>query len=78
MLELVVYGIGFFVCTMIIQALLAKIRKNGNKGNTAIWVGSNAIMIICIVGLITKNINYLAAVLGFIVADEIGQAVGWY
>jgi hypothetical protein len=78
MLEIVAYGMGFFVFTLIIQALLAKIRKNGNKGNYAIWVGSSAIIIICIVGLTTKNVNYLAAVLGFIVADEIGQAAGWH
>jgi hypothetical protein len=78
MLEMVIYGIGFFIFTFIIQALLAKIRKNGNKGTTAIWVGANAIIIICIVGIITKNVSYLAAVLGFIMADEIGQAVGWH
>jgi asparagine N-glycosylation enzyme membrane subunit Stt3 len=78
MLEIAVYGVGFFICTMIIQALLAKIRKKGNKGNSAIWVGSSAIIIICIVGLATKNVNYLAAVLGFVMADEIGQAAGWH
>lgn len=73
-------GIGFFIFTFIIQALLAKIRKNGNKGTTAVWVGANAIIIICIVGIITKNVSYLAAVLGIIIimADEIGQAVGWH
>jgi hypothetical protein len=78
MLELVIYGVGFFAFTIVIQVLLYQTRKNNNKGNVHIWVGSNAVVVICVLGLITKNINYLAAVLGFVVADEIGKAVGWH
>lgn len=30
MLEFVIYGIGYFVCTLLIQYMLFKLRKNYN------------------------------------------------
>ena len=78
MLELVIYGIGFFICTLIIQYILHIIRKNHNQGVNGIWVGNRAIIVLCIMGIIKHNIGYLAAVLGFICADEIGKAAGWH
>lgn len=32
---------------------------------------------ICVLGVVINNINYLGAVLGFLLADEIGKQVGW-
>lgn len=71
MLKLIIYGIGFFVLTLSVQYVLSKFRKNGNKGNTAIWVGNNAIIVICIFGIMQHNIDYFAAIIGFIIADKI-------
>lgn len=71
MLKLIIYGIGFFVLTLLVQYVLSKFRKNGNKGNTAIWVGNNAIIVICIFGIMQHNIDYFAAIIGFIIADKI-------
>ena len=71
MLKLIIYGIGFFVLTLLVQYVLSKFRKNGNKGNTAIWGGNNAIIVICIFGIMQHNIDYFAAIIGFIIADKI-------
>jgi len=77
-LELVIYGIGFFLCTLLIQYLLYKIRKNHNHGTNSIWVGNRAIIVLCVVGIMNHNIGYLTAILGFICADEAGKAVRWH
>lgn len=77
MLEIIVYLLGFFILTMFLQWLLHKVRKNHNQGNSAIWVGSGAITVICVMGLMTKNVDYFAALLGFIVGDEVGKQAGW-
>ena len=77
-MEVVIYGVGFWICTLCIQLFFYKIRKNHNNGRNGIWVGSRAIVVICIIGILTHNINYLAAVLGFILADEIGKVEGWH
>ena len=52
-------------------------EKNHNQGNSAIWVGNGAIIVICVMGLMTKNVDYFAALLGFIVGDEVGKQAGW-
>ena len=71
MLKLIIYGIGFFVLTLLLQYVLSKFRKNGNQGDSAIWVGNNVIIVICIFGIMQHNIDYFAAIIGFIIADKI-------
>lgn len=78
MLGFVIYGIGHFVVTLLIQYMLFKLRKNHNHGPNGIWVGSSAIIVLCVIGIINHKIYYLAAILGFICADEAGKAVGWH
>ena len=78
MLEMILYGVGFFLITLGIQVLLHKVRKNGNKGDFAIWTGMVTTITICVLGIIMKNISFLAAVMGFVVADEIGKKMGWH
>ena len=78
MLELTIYGIGFFICTLLIQYLLFRFRKNHNHGSNCIWVGNSVIMVLCVVGIVNHNITYLAAILGFICADEVGKVAGWH
>lgn len=73
MLEIILYAIGFFIFTIFLQWLLHKVRKNHNHGKSAIWVGNGAIVVICVMGLMTKNINYFSALLGFVVGDEVGK-----
>ena len=77
MFELILYAIGFFLITLLFQYLLHRFRKNGNRGLGAIWVGKNAAIVICVMGIVSKDINYLGAVLGFLMADEIGEKMGW-
>lgn len=78
MLEIILYGVGFFLVTIGIQAFLHKVRKNGNKGSTGIWTGMVTTITICILGIIMGKISFLAAVIGFVVADEIGEKIGWH
>mgnify|MGYP000012339609 FL=1 len=78
MLELTIYGIGFFLCTLLIQYMLFKVRKNHNHGPNGVWVGNRAIMVLCMVGIVNHKIEYLVAILGFICADEVGKAAGWH
>lgn len=78
MLGFVIYGIGYFAVTLLIQYMLFKLRKNHNHGPNGIWVGSSAIIVLCVIGIINHKIGYLAAILGFICADKAGKAVGWH
>ena len=77
MSETILYAIGFFIFTIFLQWLLHKVRRNYNQGNSAIWAGNGAIIVICVMGLMTKNVDYFAALLGFIVGDEVGKQTGW-
>lgn len=43
----------------------------------AIWVGNGAIIVICVMGLMTKNVNYFVALIGFVVGNEVGKQAGW-
>lgn len=63
---------------MILQFLLHKFRKNQNSGNSSIWTGTGVVLILCVMGLMKSEINYFAAIIGFVLADEIGKAVGWH
>ena len=77
MLGIVIYAVGFFVFTIFLQWLLYRLRKNHNQGASAVWVGTGVMIVICVIGLVTKNINYFAALLGFIAGDELGKQAGW-
>lgn len=72
----IVYAIGFFLITITIQYLLHKFNKN--SGNNKFWTGTNTVVVICTLGLIQNKISYLAAVIGFILADEIGKTQKWH
>ena len=78
MLEIILYGVGFFLVTIGIQAFLHKVRKNGNNGSTGIWTGMVTTITICILGIYMRNISFLAAIMGFVIADEIGKKMRWH
>lgn len=67
-----------YLYTAVAKLLLYKIRKNHNHGTNSIWVGNRAIIVWCVVEIMNHNVGYLAAILGFICADEAGKAVGWH
>lgn len=75
MVEKVMYGVGFFAVTLIIQVLLSK-RNHSSK--IRIWEGANTVVAICILGLVFGNINYFAAICGFVLADNVGRKSGWH
>lgn len=77
MFEMVLYGIGFFLFTLLFQFLLNRFRKKHNKGSSTIWAGKSATVVICLMGIFTKDLNYFGAVIGFLIADEIGKQMDW-
>ncbi|MGI6501685.1 MAG: hypothetical protein ACOX1S_12605 [Anaerostipes sp.] len=78
MMEMVFYGVGFFLVTILLQYILSRIGRNNKKSKIQIWTGHNTIIAICAIGIITNNIYYLAAILGFVIGDEVGLNVGWH
>lgn len=77
MLELTIYGIGFFLCTLLIQYMLFKFRKNIITEPMVCGLEIEQLWC-CVVGIINYKVEYLAAILGFICADEAGKTAGWH
>lgn len=77
MVTIFIFILVFFIFTLTVQWLLHRVRKNHNRGASAMWVGTSVIIGMCILGIITKNINYFAAILGFVLGDEVGKEAGW-
>lgn len=76
MLETILYAVGFLYLLFPFSGCYIR-SENHNQGNSAIWVGNGAIIVICVMGLMTKNINYFSALIGFVVGDEVGKQAGW-
>lgn len=77
MTKYLIYGIGFFIATLLIQAVVHGISKGKNK-KWMIYTGPSAITCLCVIGIVEHEIAFLAAIIGFIIADGIGEAVGWH
>ena len=71
-----IYGIAFFLITLLIQYLLRNYRIKSIKLN--IWHGTECVIVICLLGIFQKELFYFAAAIGFIVADKIGKEAGWH
>ncbi len=77
LLKIFMYGIGFFLITILAQYSIYKIRNNVPQNKNGVMVGKNAIIALCMLGLISNNIYFLSAVIGLAIADEIGKIMGW-
>lgn len=77
LLKIFMYGIGFFLITILVQYSIYKIRHNVPQNKNGVMVGKNAIIALCMFGLISNNIYFLSAVIGLAIADEIGKIMGW-
>ena len=77
MSKYLIYGVGFFIATLLIQSIVHGINKDKNK-KWQIYTGPTVILGLCVIGLIQQEIAFLAAIMGFVVADGIGEALGWY
>lgn len=74
----VLYAACFFAITLLIQFLLRKVNCKRNNANVNIWTGYQVVICLCILGLVTGRLHFLASVIGFVVADEIGKKSGWH
>ena len=77
MLEYLLYGVVFFLITLLIQYFMYGRGKN-RKRTFDFWKGSNVVIILCVLGLTFHEIHYLASVIGFVIADEMGKKNGWH
>ncbi len=77
LLKIFMYGIGFFLITILVKYSIYKIRNNVPQNKNGVMVGKNAIIALCMLGLISNNIYFLSAVIGLAIADEIGKIMGW-
>ena len=77
LLKIFMYGIGFFLITILAQYSIYKIRNNVPQNKNGVMVEKNAIIALCMLGLISNNIYFLSAVIGLAIADEIGKIMGW-
>ena len=77
LLKIFMYGIGFFLITILVQYSIYKIRNNVPQNKNGVMVGKNAIIALCMLGLISNNIYFLSAVIGLAIDDEIGKIMGW-
>lgn len=77
LLKIFMYGIGFFLITILVQYSIYKIRNNVPQNKNGVMVGKNTIIALCMLGLISNNIYFLSAVIGLAIADEIGKIMGW-
>lgn len=77
LLKIFMYGTGFFLITILVQYSIYKIRNNVPQNKNGVMVGKNAIIALCMLGLISNNIYFLSAVIGLAIADEIGKIMGW-
>ena len=77
LLKIFMYGIGFFLITILVQYSIYKIRNNVPQNKNGVMVGKNAIIALCMLGLISNNIYFFSAVSGLAIADEIGKIMGW-
>lgn len=78
MTEKIIYVIGFFIITLLIQYLLHILRKDGNLTGSTLWVGTGVVIILCMFGIIKQDTNYFASIIGYVSADEIGKSLGWH
>ena len=67
------YGIGFFIATILIQYLFYKVKHNTPQRTNGIMVGTNAIVAICVLGVISHNVYFFSAVIGLAMADKLGR-----
>ena len=77
LLKIFMHGIGSFLITILVQYSIYKIRNNVPQNKNGVMVGKNAIIALCMLGLISNNIYFLSAVIGLAIADEIGKIMGW-
>ena len=62
-LKMFMYGIGFFIATILMQYLFYKVKHNTPQGTNGIMVGTNAIVAICVLGVISHNVCFFPQLL---------------
>lgn len=72
-LESVLFCGGMLLVTVALQFFLFKTNRN-----VSFWSGMDVVIIMCVLGLISNDISYLAGLLGYAVGDQIGRFAGWH
>ncbi len=72
-----VYGIGFFLATLLIQWIINRKNKNTSR-KVFFWTGCTCVIGICVLGIINHSVYQFASIIGFAVGDSLGEALGWH
>lgn len=73
----IVYGLAFFVLTLFIKFGIYKHYKNTGK-KLDIWRGYTCVGTICILGIVSGNTYYFAAIIGFVTGEYLAKEQGWH
>lgn len=65
------------IATILIQYLFYKVKHNTPQRTNGIMVGTNAIVAICVLGVISHNVYFFSAVIGLAMADKLGRKMEW-
>ena len=57
--------------------LFYKVKHNTPQRTNGIMVGTNAIVAICVLGVISHNVYFFSAVIGLAMADKLGRKMEW-
>lgn len=77
MIEYIVYGIGFFIITIVLQYILSRTCIFSKKG-IKIWRGKECIIGMCMLGILLNKMTFFAAILGFVLGDNVAISMGWH
>ena len=73
LLKIFMYGIGFYLITILVKYSIYKIRNNVPQNKNGVMVGKNAIIALCMLGLITKY--YLLQPIIFPISSAIANPI---
>lgn len=59
------------------EYLFYKVKHNTPQRTNGIMVGTNAIVAICVLGVISHNVYFFSAVIGLAMADKLGRKMEW-
>lgn len=72
-ISMIIFGTAMLVITLLIQFILYKKKKDVN-----FWSGSEMVLIVSVLGIVTGDVTYFAGILGYAIGDCIGKFAGWH
>lgn len=71
-ISMVLFGLGMLLVTLLIHYVLFRMKKR-----TDFWMGTSVVFVMCVLGLLSNDVGYLAGILGYIIGSDISKLAGW-